>query len=208
MRHWFVVHPDNQQARLLRQAVSIIENGGIVVYPTDSGYALGCGLGHRDACDRIRNIRNLRQEHYMSLVCRDLSDLGQYANVSKPIFRLLKALTPGAYTFILNASANLPKMMYHPKRRTVGLRVPNHSVTWALLEMQGTPMISTTLSLPGMEVPLSEPQAIAELFGNQVDLILDIGHCPHEPTTVVDLTADFPKVIREGKGDCKPFREI
>ena len=208
MGHCFIVHSDNPQARLLRQAVTIIQNGGIVVYPTDSGYALGCGLGHKDACDRIRRIRQLRQHHHMSLVCRDLSDLGEYAKVSKPIFRLLKAFTPGAYTFILNASAKLPKMMYQPKRRTLGLRVPNHPVTWALLEMLEGPLMSTTLTLPGIEVPISEPEAIAELLGKQVDLILDVGHCEHEPTTVIDLTEDFPKIIREGKGDCKPFRDL
>lgn len=208
MRHWFVVHPDNPQSRLLRQAVSIIQNGGVVVYPTDSGYALGCGLGHKAACERIRRIRKMPEQHHMSLVCRDLTHLGDYAHVSKPIFRLLKAFTPGAYTFILNASPQVPKIMYHPKRRTIGLRIPNHAVTWALLEMLEGPIISTTLALPGVEVPMCEPEAIVELLGKQVDLIIDIGHVDQEPTTVVDLTEDFPKIIREGKGDCKPFGEL
>jgi tRNA threonylcarbamoyl adenosine modification protein (Sua5/YciO/YrdC/YwlC family) len=208
MRHWFVVHPDNPQSRLLRQAVSLIQSGGIVVYPTDSGYALGCGLGHQEACERIRRIRQMRQHHYMSLVCRDLSNIGDYANISKPIYRLLKAFTPGAYTFILNGSSALPKMMYHPKRKTLGLRIPENPVTWALLEMLEGPLMSTTLALPNVNVPLCEPQAIADLLGHQVDLILDIGYCDVSPTTVIDLTEDFPKIIREGKGDITPFREF
>ena len=206
MGHWFIVHSDNPQARLLRQAVSIIQNGGIIAYPTDSGYALGCGLGHQEACERIRRIRQLSQQHYMSLVCLDLSHLGDYANISKSIYRLLKAFTPGAYTFVLNASAKLPKMMYHPKRRTLGLQIPAHTVTRALLEVLDGPLMSTTLALPGMDVPLSEPEAIAEFLGKQVDLIIDVGPCAHEPTTVVDLSEDYPKILREGKGDCKPFR--
>lgn len=208
MRHWFVVHPDNPQARLLRQAVSIIENGGIVVYPTDSGYAIGCGLGQKEAVDRIRKIRQMKQHQYMSLVCRDLSNLGDYAKVSTPIYRLLKAFTPGAYTFIVPASPELPRMMYHPKRKTLGLRIPNHSVTCALLDTLEGPLLSTTLKLPGVEYSLSEPQAIADLLGHQVDLIIDVGHCDVEPTTVIDLTQDFPKIIREGKGDCTPFRSF
>lgn len=208
MRHWFVVHPDNPQARLLRQAASIIENGGIVVYPTDSGYAIGCGLGQKEAVDRIRKIRQMQHHQYMSLVCRDLSNLGDYASVTTPIFRLLKAFTPGAYTFILKASPELPRMMYHPKRKTLGLRIPNHSVTCALLETLEGPIMSTTLKLPGVEYSLSEPQAIADLLGHQVDLIIDVGHCDVEPTSVIDLTQDFPKIIREGKGDCKPFRSL
>jgi tRNA threonylcarbamoyl adenosine modification protein (Sua5/YciO/YrdC/YwlC family) len=208
MRHWFVVHPDNPQARLLRQAASIIENGGIVVYPTDSGYAIGCGLGQKEAVGRIRKIRQMQHHQYMSLVCRDLSHLGEYASVTTPIFRLLKAFTPGAYTFILKASPELPRMMYHPKRKTLGLRIPNHSVTCALLETLEGPIMSTTLKLPGVEYSLSEPQAIADILGHQVDLIIDVGHCDVEPTSVIDLTQDFPKIIREGKGDCKPFRSL
>jgi len=208
MRHWFIVHPDNPQARLLRQAASIIQNGGIVVYPTDSGYALGCGLGHQEACERIRRIRQMRQQHLMSLVCFDLSHLSDYAKVSRPIYRLLKAFTPGAYTFILQASASLPKMMYHPKRQTLGLQVPTQSVTRALLEILDGPLMSTTLALPGIDIPLSEPEAISELLGKQVDLILDVGTCPHEPTTVVDLSSDYPKIVREGKGDSQPFKEL
>lgn len=208
MRHWFVVHPDNPQARLLRQAVSIIQNGGIIVYPTDSGYAIGCGLGQKEAVLRIRRIRQMKQHQYMTLVCRDLSNLGEYASVTTPIYRLLKAFTPGAYTFILKASVDLPKMMYHPKRKTLGLRIPNQAVTGALLEMMEGPIMSTTLKLPGVEFPLSEPQAIADILGHQVDLILDVGHCDIEPTSVIDLTTDFPKILREGKGDISPFQSL
>lgn len=206
MRHWFVVHPDNPQARLLRQAVSIIQHGGIVVYPTDSGYAIGCGLGQKEAVERIRRIRQMKQHQYMTLVCRDLSNLGEYASVTTPIYRLLKAFTPGAYTFILKASSDLPKMMYHPKRKTLGLRIPNQAVTCALLDTMEGPIMSTTLKLPGVDFPLSEPQAIADILGNQVDLILDVGHCDMDPTSVIDLTTDVPKIIREGKGDVNPFR--
>lgn len=206
MQHWFVVHPDNPQARALRQAVNIIQNGGVIVYPTDSGYALACGLGQKQAVDRIRRIRQLKPEHYLSLVARDLSGLGDYAQVPTPIFRLLKAFTPGAYTFILKASATLPKIMYHPKRKTIGFRVPEHPVTCALLELLEAPLMSTSLSLPGLDVPITEPQAIKELLGKQVDLILDIGPCEQDFTTVVDLTEDVPKILREGKGDSRPFQ--
>jgi len=208
MQHWFVVHPDNPQARALRQAVNIIQNGGVVVYPTDSGYALGCGLGQKQAVERIRRIRQLKPDHYLSLVAIDLVGLCDYANVAKPIYRLLKAFTPGAYTFVLNASASLPKMMYHPKRKTIGFRVPDYNVTWALLELLEAPLMSTSLSLPGLDVPMTEPQAIKDLLGKQVDLILDIGHCEQNATTVVDLTNDVPKIIREGKGDSRPFKSL
>lgn len=208
MQHWFVVHPDNPQARALRQAVNIIQNGGVVVYPTDSGYALGCGLGQKEAVERIRRIRQLKPDHYLSMVARDLGGLGDYANVSTPIYRLLKAFTPGSYTFVLNASSLLPKMMYHPKRKTIGFRVPDHTVTWALLELLEAPLMSTSLSLPGLDVPMTEPQAIKDLLGKQVDLILDIGHCEQNATTVVDLTDDVPKIIREGKGDSRPFKSL
>lgn len=206
MQHWFVVHPDNPQARALRQAVNIIQNGGVIVYPTDSGYALGCGLAQKQAIERIRQIRQLKPDHYLSLVARDLGGLGDYANVPTPIYRLLKAFTPGAYTFILNASSTLPKMMYHPKRKTIGFRVPDHTVTCAFLELLEAPLMSTSLSLPGLDVPMTEPQAIKDLLGKQVDLILDIGHCEQNFTTVVDLTEDAPKIIREGKGDSRPFK--
>lgn len=206
MSQFFAIHPDNPQARLLRQAASIIEEGGLIVYPTDSGYAFGCKLGNKSALERIRLLRQLDKNHNMTLVCRDLSQLGTYAKVSNPIFRLLKAFTPGAYTFILNATHEVPRLMLHPKRKTLGLRVPENIITLALLECLDAPLMSTTLILPGADVPLSQPEAIKDLLGTRIDLIIDGGDCGHEPTTIVDLTGDFPLVIREGKGDPEPFR--
>ena len=206
MSQFFALHPDNPEARLLRKAVSIIEEGGLVVYPTDSGYALGCSLGNKSALERIRRLRQLDKNHNMTLVCRDLSQLGTYARVSNPIFRLLKALTPGSYTFILNATHEVPRLMLHPKKRTLGLRVPDNIITLSLLETLESPLMSSTLILPGAKAPLSEPEAIRDLLGNQVDLIIDGGNCGQEPTTVVDLTGDQPVILREGKGDPNPFR--
>jgi tRNA threonylcarbamoyl adenosine modification protein (Sua5/YciO/YrdC/YwlC family) len=206
MSQIFAIHPDNPQARLLRKAISIIEEDGLIVYPTDSGYALGCSLGNKSALERIRRLRQLDKHHNMTLVCRDLSELGTYAKVNNTIFRLLKAFTPGNYTFILNATSEVPRRMLHPKRKTLGLRVPNNTITLALLEALDEPIMSSTLILPGAETPLSEPEAIRDVLGNQVDLIIDGGNCGQEPTTVVDLTGDYPAVIREGKGDPTPFR--
>jgi len=206
MSQFFAIHPDNPQARLLRQATSIIEEGGLIVYPTDSGYAFGCKLGNKSALERIRLLRQLDKNHNMTLVCRDLSQLGTYAKVSNPIFRLLKTFTPGAYTFILNATHEVPRLMLHPKRKTLGLRVPENNITLALLECLDAPLMSSTLILPGAHAPLSQPEAIKDLLGTRIDLIIDGGDCGHEPTTVVDLTGDRPQVIREGKGDPEPFR--
>jgi len=206
MGQFYAIHPDNPQARLLRQAANIIEEGGVVVYPTDSGYALGCRLGDKAALERIRRLRQLDKNHNMTLVCRDLSQLGTYAKVTNPIFRLLKAFTPGPYTFILNATPEVPRLMLHPKRKTLGLRVPENIITLALLECLEEPMMSSTLILPGASVPLSEPEAIRDVLGQQIDLIIDGGPCGHEPTTVVDLTGDFPEVIRVGRGDPTPFQ--
>lgn len=206
MSQLFAIHPDNPQARLLRKAATIVEEGGLIVYPTDSGYALGCKLGNKPALERIRSLRQLDKNHNMTLVCRDLSQLGTYAKVTNPIFRLLKAFTPGAYTFILNATHEVPRLMLHPKRKTLGLRVPESIITLALLECLDAPLMSTTLILPGANVPLSQPEAIEDLLGSRIDLIIDGGNCGQEPTTVVDLTGDFPVVLREGKGDPEPFR--
>jgi tRNA threonylcarbamoyl adenosine modification protein (Sua5/YciO/YrdC/YwlC family) len=201
----FAIHPDNPQARLLRQAVTLIEEGGLIVYPTDSGYALGCKLGNKSALERIKLLRQLGKDHNMTLVCRDLSQLSMYAKVSNPIFRLLKAFTPGAYTFILNATQEVPRLMLHPKRKTLGLRVPEHTITLSLLECLDAPLMSTTLILPGAKAPLSEPEAIKDLLGNHIDLLIDGGSCGQEPTTVVDLTGEYPVVLRKGKGDPEPF---
>lgn len=205
MSQFFAIHPDNPQSRLLRQAAAIIEEGGLLVYPTDSGYALGCKLGNKSALERMRRLRHLDKNHNMTLVCRDLSQLGTYARVSNAIFRLLKAFTPGSYTFILNATHIVPRLMLHPKRKTLGLRVPENNITLSLLECLDAPLMSTTLILPGATAPLSEPESIKDLLGNQIDLIIDGGNCGYQPTTVVDLTGDYPVIIRVGKGDPKPF---
>jgi tRNA threonylcarbamoyl adenosine modification protein (Sua5/YciO/YrdC/YwlC family) len=206
MSQYFLLHPDNPQSRLVRKAVSVIEDGGLIVYPTDSGYALGCSLGNKAALERIRRLRQLDKNHNMTLVCRDLSQLGTYAKVSNSIFRLLKAFTPGSYTFILNATSEVPRLMLHPKRRTLGLRVPANTITLSLLDSLEAPLMSTTLILPGAKAPLSEPEAIKDLLGDHTDLIIDGGNCGHEPTTVVDLTGIYPVILREGKGDPEPFR--
>lgn len=205
MSQIFAIHPDNPQARLLRHAVACINDGGLIVYPTDSGYALGCKLGEKSALDRIIKLRQLDKSHNMTLVCQDLSQLGLYAKVSKPIFRLLKALTPGPYTFILNATREVPRLMLHPKRRTLGLRVPDNNITMRLLECLDAPLMSTTLKLPGAEGALSEPEAIKDILGDKVDLIIDGGCCDDQPTTVIDFTSDFPVILREGKGSIEPF---
>lgn len=205
MSQIFSIHPDNPQARLLRKAVAIIKNGGLVVYPTDSGYALGCQLDDKAALARIRQIRQLDKSHNMTLICRDLSDLGTYARVNNTVFRLLKVYTPGPYTFILKATSEVPRKMLHPKRKTLGLRVPENSIALTLLEAMEEPLMSTTLILPGATAPLSEPEAIRDILGKQVDLIIDGGNCGTEPTSIIDLTGDLPEVLREGKGDVSPF---
>lgn len=206
MSQFFAIHPDNPQSRLLRKAVAIIQEGGLIAYPTDSGYALGCTLGNKLALERIRHLRQLDKHHNMTLVCSDLSQLSTYARVSNPIFRLLKAFTPGSYTFILNATNIVPRLMLHPKRKTLGLRVPENTITLALLECLEAPLMSTTLILPGASAAIGEPEAIEDLLGNRIDLIIDGGHCGDEPTTVIDLTSEYPIILREGKGDPEPFR--
>ncbi|MEE9452408.1 MAG: L-threonylcarbamoyladenylate synthase [Gammaproteobacteria bacterium] len=205
MSQFYSIHPDNPEARLLRKADFIIKRGGLIVYPTDSGYALGCRLGNKRALNQMRTIRQLDRSHNMTLVCRDLSELSSYAIVSNAVYRLLKGFTPGAYTFILNATSEVPRLMLHPKRRTLGLRVPDNAITLALLEVLDEPLVSTTLILPEAAAPLTRPEAIRDILGKQVDLVIDGGECSHEPTTVVDLTSEYPQVIRAGKGDPKPF---
>jgi len=204
---FFQVHPDNPQARLIRQATDIIRAGGVVVYPTDSAYAIGCQLGNKNALDRIRRIRRLDDRHNFTLVCRDLSEIATYARVDNMVYRLLKHCTPGPYTFILKATSEVPRRLMHAKRKTVGLRVPDNPIAQALLEDLGEPMMSVTLILPGDEYPLIDPYDMREILQNDVDLIIDGGYCGMEATTVVDLVEEVPLVMRAGKGDIAPFEE-
>lgn len=205
MAQFFVVHPENPQPRLIRQIVEVLRSGGVIVYPTDSSYALGCLPGEKAAEERIRAIRRLDDQHFLSLVCRDLAEIAHYAKVDNSQFRLLKAATPGCYTFILEATREVPKRLQHPKRRTIGLRVPDHPVTQALLAELGEPILSTTMLLPGDEVPLSDPYEIRDLLERQVDLVVDGGYCDVVTTTVIDMTGDAPLLVRLGKGDIQPF---
>lgn len=205
MSQFFRIHPDNPQPRLISQAVDIIKGGGVVVYPTDSAYALGCHLGDKQAIQRIRQIRRLDDDHDFSLVCRDLSDLGMYARVSNTAYRLLKAATPGPYTFILQATREVPRRLVHPKKKTIGVRVPDNEICRFLLDALGEPLMSSTLILPDDEYPLTDPDEIREMLEHQVDLVIDGGFCGLEMTTVVDLEDDVPVVLREGMGDLELF---
>lgn len=205
MAQYFAVHPTHPQSRLIRQAVEIIRNGGVIVYPTDSCYALGCHIGDKEAMERIRRIRQLSEQHNFTLVCRDLSQLALYAKVDNATYRLLKANTPGPYTFILPATREVPRRLQHPKRRTIGLRVPDHVIAQALLAELGEPLMSVTLMLPGQELPLSDPEEIRARLERQVDLVIDGGNCGIEPTTVIDLESGIPQLVRAGKGDLTPF---
>ena len=201
MSQLFHIHPDTPQARLIREAVKIIQQGGVVAYPTDSCYALGCHLGDKRAMERIMAIRQLDLRHHFTLVCRDLSELGSYAKVDNAQYRLLKAATPGAFTFILQASKEVPRRTLHPKRNTIGLRVPEHPVAQALLEGLGEPLLSCTLMLPGEAEPPSDPLEIRDQLQNQLELVIDGGYCGVAPTTVIDLTDSAPQLIRRGAGD-------
>src|SRR5690348_13183333 len=205
MSQFFSLHPINPQLRLIRRAVEIFRAGGVVVYPTDSCYALGCHLGDKQAMERIRHIRQADNDHNFTLVCRDLSEIATYARVDNPTFRRLKAHTPGPYTFILEATREVPRRLQHPKRRTIGIRVPDHPVPRALLRELGEPIMSSTLMLPGDELPLTDPEEMRARLEHQVELVMDGGPCGTEPTTVVDLSGEAPAVIRAGRGDPTPF---
>ena len=205
MSPFFTIHPDNPQQRLIRQAAEIVRDGGIIVYPTDSSYALGCHLGDKDAMQRIRAIREVDDKHHFTLVCRDLAEIAHYAKVDNSQYRLLKANTPGSYTFLLQATREVPKRLQHPKRNTIGLRVPDHPVVLALLGELNEPLLSSTLTLPGDEFPLTDAEEIRDRIGNRVDLILDAGSCGIEMTTVIDLTESAPVLVRAGKGSLEPF---
>ncbi len=206
MAQFFSVHPENPQQRLIDQAVEILRRGGLIVYPTDSAYALGCHIGDKMALDRIRALRQLDKHHNFTLMCRDLSELATYARVTNADFRLLKAHTPGPYTFILNATSEVPRRLMHPKRRTIGMRVPDNRIALALLERLGEPLMTSSLIMPGETLPLTDPYDIRDALEHQVELVIDGGFCGLEPTTVVDLTEEVPRVARVGCGPVGEFQ--
>lgn len=205
MAQYFVIHPENPQARLIHQAVTILNNGGVIAYPTDSTYALGCVLGNAEAQKRIREIRNVDDSHHFTLVCRNLAEIGTYAQVDNSQFRLLKSNTPGQYTFVLKATREVPRRLQHPKRSTIGIRVPQHAVTQAILDELNQPLLSMTLMMPGDNEPINEAWEIRDRLEHQVELVIDAGACVAEPTTVIDLTGNEPQLIRLGAGDPGPF---
>lgn len=207
MAQFFEIHPENPQPRLIRRVVDILLQGGVIVYPTDSSYALGCQIGEKSAMERIRRIRGLDDKHNFTLVCRDLSEITSYARIDNQAFRLLKSLTPGPYTFIHQATKQVPRRLLHPRRKTIGIRVPDNSICLALLAALDQPILSTTLMLPGDDMPLTDPYEMRELLDHHVDLVIDGGFCGLEPTTVVDMTQDPPVVARVGKGDATLFEE-
>ena len=200
MSHYLEVHPENPQKRFIKQSVEIIHNGGVIVYPTDSSYALGCHIGDKDAVARLRRIRQIDDKHNLTLVCRDLSEIATYAKISNSDYRILKSLTPGPYTFILPATSVVPRRLMHPKRRHIGLRVIDHPVVNALLEELGQPIMSCTLVMPGEELPVTDAKDIRSQLEKHVDLIIDGGHCGIEPTTVIRLTDGVADIRRHGKG--------
>ena len=205
MSQFFYVHPDNPQGRLMKQAVAIINQGGVIVYPTDSGYALGCTMGQKTGVDRIRQVRQLDKDHNFTLMCRDLSELSTYARVDNAQYRMLRNNTPGAYTFILKATGEVPKRLMHPKRKTIGIRIPDNQICLDLLAELGEPLMSTTLILPNEDMPMSDPYEIRETLEHELQLVIDGGHCGFEATTVVNLTEDNPEIVRVGKGDLSVF---
>ena len=205
MSQFFQIHPDNPQLRLIKQAVQIVDSGGIIAVPTDSSYALVCHLDDKGAVERLRRIRGVDDKHHLTLLCRDLSEIAVYAKVDNRQYRLLKSATPGPYTFILEATKEVPRRLSHPSRKTIGLRVPEHAILQALLEELGQPLLGTTLIPQGETMPLNDPQEIRALLEKQVDLVIDGGSCRLEPTTVVDLSGDEPVVLRQGRGDSALF---
>ena len=204
MAQYFSVHPDNPQPRLIKHAVEIIRDGGVIAYPTDSCYALGCHIGDKAAMERIRRIRKVDERHHFTLVCRDLSEVGQFAKVDNLQFRLMRANTPGSYTFILRATRDLPRRLLTP-RHTIGVRIPDHPVPLALLHELGEPLLSSTLILPAHGVALNDATEIRRHLEHELDLVIDSGPCNGEVTTVVDLSTEAPRLVREGKGDIRPF---
>ncbi len=205
MSQFFQIHPDNPQARLIRQAVDIVENGGVIAYPTDSGYALGCQIGNKQALERVRRIRQLDAGHNFTLVCRDLSELGTYARVDNNAYRLVKAHTPGPYTFILPATREVPKRLMHPKKKTIGLRVPDNRIALDLLECLDQPLLSVTLILPGEDIPMTDAWDIRDTLQHALDLVIDGGFCGMEATTIIEWVDEVPNVLRQGAGDASAF---
>ena len=207
MAQFFDIHPDNPQPRLIRRAVDILLDGGVIVYPTDSSYALGCQIGAKEAMERIRRLRKLDEKHNFTLVCRDLSEITTYAKLDNQAFRMLKSLTPGAYTFVFEGTREVPRRLMHPRRKTIGIRVPDNAICRELLGTLDQPILSTTLILPGDDLPLTDPYEMRDLIGQQVDLIIDGGFCGFEPTTMVDMSGETPVLLRVGKGDSSLFAE-
>jgi tRNA threonylcarbamoyl adenosine modification protein (Sua5/YciO/YrdC/YwlC family) len=201
MAQFFSVHPDNPQARLLKQAVQLLNQGSVLAVPTDSSYALVCHLDDKSAADQLRRIRGIDDKHHLTLLCRDLSELANYARVDNQQFRAIKQATPGAFTFILEATKEVPRRVSHPQRKTIGLRVPDHQVLQALLALHGAPLLAATLIMPGEDLPLNDPEDIRERLEHQVGAVIDAGACSLEPTTVIDMSGDEPQVLRQGQGD-------
>ncbi len=201
MAQYFLIHPTHPQRRLLQQATAIVRAGGVIGYPSDSSYAIGCHIGDKAALERMRRIRQVDDKHQLTLMCRDLSEIAVFARVDNAQYRLLKRLTPGSFTFILEATRELPRRILHPRRKTIGIRVPDHPVTHALLAELGEPLLSTTAILPGDEAPISEGLELRERVEHDLDLVLDCGSCGVLPTTVIDLTGPEPVIVRQGKGD-------
>jgi len=205
LAQYFSVHPTNPQPRLIRRAADIVRGGGLIAYPTDSSYALGCHLGDAAAQQRLRRVRGIDEKHHLTLMCRDLAQIAAYAIVDNAQFRLLRLATPGSYTFILRATKEVPRRLQHPRRRTIGVRVPAHAVTQALLAELGEPMLSATLILPGAETPLADAAAIRAALEHELEVVVDCGPCGTEPSTVIDLTGEAPVVLRKGKGPLEIF---
>jgi tRNA threonylcarbamoyl adenosine modification protein (Sua5/YciO/YrdC/YwlC family) len=205
MARYFDIHPANPQRRAIGQIADIVRAGGVIAYPTDSCYALGCQFGSKDGINRIRSIRQLDDRHHLTLVCQDFAQLGQFVQVSNSVFRAVKAATPGSYTFILPATRDVPRRLQHPGKKTVGVRIPRHVATQALLAELGEPLVSSTLLLPGQEEPMTQGWEIAEELGHTVDAVIDSGDCGTEPTTVIDFSQPVPEIVRHGAGDTTRF---
>lgn len=205
MSQFFQIHPENPQQRLINQAVEIIRNGGVIIYPTDSGYALGCGMGEKRALEVIRRIRKVDSKHNFTLVCKEFSELSNFAKINNSHYRLIKGVTPGAYTFILEATREVPRRLMHEKKKTIGIRLPDNLIALALVETLGEPIMSSTLILPGETIPMTDPYEMRQLLEHEVDLIIDGGYCGFESTSVIDLTGELPVVVRAGQGDTSLF---